>query len=101
MERYLFSGMHSMTMEESASGNADRTTWRHVGMGLLLMGSLLLLLTLVFFVMSIFQVEYYSLFHGGTHLAFDIVLGSAMIALGLALSKKRVPAPEASAGSNH
>jgi len=79
----------------------ERTTRRQVGIGLLFLGSVLLLLALVSYIMSVFQAEYYLLFHGRTHLAFDLVLGSAMIAVGLVLSKKKIPVTEARAGSNH
>jgi hypothetical protein len=87
-ETLLLSDVHGLTMGESGG-----VTRRQAGMGLMFLGAILLMLEAVFFIMSALQNDYYFLFSGKLHLAFDSILGMALIVSGLLLARHKAPEP--------
>ncbi len=78
-------------MEENAPSpeKQDKTTLKDVGKGFMLLGTGILLFTVVFFLMAIWENDYYGLFAGETHLKFDLGLGLLFLIIGALLFKAR------------
>ena len=88
MKIYLFLQVHYQPMDEeklAPVGDSKKTTLKDVGKGFIILGAFVLLLSVVFFLMSIRDNEYYGLFSGRTHLAFDLILGLTLLSVGLLL----------------
>jgi hypothetical protein len=66
----------------------EKTTWRDVGRGMMLLGGAALLLTAIFFILAMWDNKYYGLFSGTEHLVFYTVLGLAFLAIGFFLAKR-------------
>ena len=72
-------------------GEKDRTTWRDVGRGMMLLGGAALLLTAIFFILAQWEEKYYGLFSGETHIMFYTALGLALLLVGLVLARRGSP----------
>ena len=65
----------------------EKFTRRDAGRGFIFLGAVILMLTVFFFFMSIWNQEYYGLFSARTHLVFDLIIGLGLLAVGFAFVK--------------
>jgi uncharacterized integral membrane protein len=75
--------------ELTTEADSKKTTFKDAGKGFILLGSVILLLTVLLFIMSLWSNYYYGLFSGQTHMFFYLVLGLALLATGLILVKSK------------
>jgi len=75
-------------MEKTSFSVVEKeVTRRDVGIGLVLMGSIALILTLAMFIMAVWENAYYGLFSGRVHLLFYVAMGAAFIIAGAVLMR--------------
>ena len=87
---YLFPKVHGILMGEPENENASKkVTPRDIGRGCIFLGAVILALTILFFALSFMNEELFGLFSGQTHIAFDIIIGLALLSVGAILVRSK------------
>jgi hypothetical protein len=93
IKSYLPTQVHYRLMEDgnvlTTTEESKKTTLKDAGKGFILLGAVILLLTVLLFIMSIWENDYYGLFSRQTHLIFYLVLGLVLLGIGLVLVKSK------------